>query len=308
MGVPSPRLHIDTTLRAPNEPRATLLIGHTLAKNLLELYDVPHPLRPERVIVGYDKPHALRTAKLCVAVAQALGYSRSRLEQFQIACLLHDLGRAGLDQRLFGKIWSWAKHHGIPTRPREWREAYPDTPPGRETQAFLRRFGPSLEKAGIQMDWWAREQVDMRLGFARRLRRHLRAAKPTLRAWGVEWAPWMERIMLYYYYPEKLERSPIWIHRLAEILVACEQLEAYCNARRGRDYYTRKSESLQAAFEYLNRLYHEGIISHVVLATMYTLTLHGVFDAILASARGRAFENTEHRQLASLAQHVLSCP
>ena len=41
---------------------------------------------------------------MCVAVAMALGHGAERVRQYQIACLLHDLGRAGLDCRLLGKF------------------------------------------------------------------------------------------------------------------------------------------------------------------------------------------------------------
>ena len=61
-----------------------------------------------------------------------------------------------------------------------------------------------------------------------------------LRELGVAWSPWMSRIMLYYYYPEKLAGAQPWVKQLAEILVACEQFEAYSNQRRGRDYYVRR--------------------------------------------------------------------
>ena len=60
--------------------------------------------------------------------------------------------------------------------------------------------------------------------------------------------------MLYYYYPEKLASAKPWVKELAEILVACEQFEAYSNQRRGRDYYVRNKETLVDAFAYLEKL------------------------------------------------------
>ena len=137
--------------------RAPLLIPKTLVARLLRLYDVPHPAAPDRLIRGYDRPHAVRTARMCAAVAAALGHDPARVRQYQIACVLHDLGRAGLDRALFGKIWSWAKAHGIPTRPREWRATHPETAYGRETEAFLARYRKALEAAGIAMTPWAKE-------------------------------------------------------------------------------------------------------------------------------------------------------
>jgi hypothetical protein len=82
----------------------------------------------------------------------------------------------------------------------------------------------------------------------------LRAVKPRLRELAVTWSPWMSRIMLYYYYPEKLNGAQPWVRQLAEILVACEQFEAYSNQRRGRDYYVRQREDVSEAFAYLDAL------------------------------------------------------
>jgi hypothetical protein len=234
---------------------------------------------------------------MCAAVADSLGHPPQRVAAYQIACLLHDLGRSGLDRRLFGAIWSWARRRGIPTRPREWRAVHPETPYGRETEAFLAEYGRDLEAAGIRMDTWAHEQVEMRLGYARRLRRRLREVRPQLAALGVSWSPWMDRIMLYYYYPEKLERAPNWVRQLAEVLVACEQFEAYSNRRRGRDYYTRGRESLQEAFAYLENLEKEGILSRPVVTALRKAAAEGTFDHILAEARGGPLSKRELQAL-----------
>jgi len=268
-----------------------------LASKLLQLYDYPDPRRTGRVIRGYDGPHALRTARMCAAVAQRLGHRPSRLKQYQIACILHDLGRAGLDRRLFGKIWSWARAQGLPTRPREWRAIHPETPYGQETEAFVTLYKDALETAGIVMDRWACEQVEMRLGYARRLARRLRTVKPMLRDLGVTWSPWMGRIMLYYYYPEKLEGTQPWVRELAEILVACEQFEAYSNQRRGRDYYVRRREDLSEAFAYLDVLRREGIVSRAVLQSLRELAAEGCFDMLLEQAKGRPLSKRERALL-----------
>jgi len=263
----------------------------------MRLYDYPHPADPGRIIRGYDRPHAVRTARMCAAVATALGHGAERVRQYQIACLLHDLGRAGLDRRLFGKIWSWAKERGIPTRPREWRAMHQDTPYGRETEAFVRCYRKDLEVNGIAMTAWAKEQVEMRLGYSRRLARRLRMVRPTIKKMGVTWAPWMQQVMLYYYYPEKLASAKPWVRQLAEILVACEQFEAYSNQRRGRDYYVRKKETLVDAFAYLETLQQDGILSRTVMGALRRLTAQGEFDAILEEARGCAFTRGERRAL-----------
>jgi len=272
----------------------------SLVGPLMQLYDYPHPRKPGRVIRGYDRHHALRTARMCAAVARRLGHSEERVERYQIACLLHDLGRAGLDQELFGKIWSWARANGIPTRPREWRAVHPSTPYGRETEAFLKHYAQNLVRRGVPLDSWTAEQVEMRLGYARRLARQLRAARPKLARLGVKWAPWMERVMLYYYYPEKLNGSARWVRELGEVLVACEQFEAYSNRQRGRDYYTRKKESLPEAFAYLDKLQVEDILSPRVVQAVRDLAAAGAFDQLLAEARGAALPRREFRYLRSL--------
>ncbi|MDF0676863.1 MAG: hypothetical protein P0120_21385 [Nitrospira sp.] len=279
----------------------TLEVSRSLATALMELYDYPHPRRPGRTIRGYDRPHAVRTAKMCVTVADRLGHPRDRIRRYHIACLLHDLGRAGLDRQLFGTIWSWAKQRGIPTRPREWRALHPETTYGRETEAFVSLYRQDLTATGITVDTWAVEQIEMRLGYARRLARRLRAVKPNLKTLGIEWQPWMQQVMLYYYYPERLAQAKAWVRQLAEILVACEQFEAYSNQRRGRDYYARNKESLPEAFAYLGKLGQEGILSGQVLSVVRMLTAEGAFDSILEEARGEPLTRSDRRYLHSLA-------
>jgi hypothetical protein len=280
-----------------NTSRAPLLISNALVARLLRLYDYPHPTIPRRIIRGYDRPHAVRTARMCAAVAAALGHDSARVRQYQIACVLHDLGRAGLDRALFGKIWSWAKAQGIPTRPREWRARHPETRYGRETEAFLRRYRGDLDAAGIPMTPWAKEQVEMRLGYSRRLSRRLRTVRGEIKGMGVRWEPWMQRVMLYYYYPEKLAAAPAWVKQLAEILVACEQFEAYSNQQRGRDYYVRKKETLADAFAYLETLQREGILSRTVMSALRGLAAAGEFDRVLEEARGCRLSPAERKFL-----------
>lgn len=143
------------------------------------------------------------------------------------------------------------------------------------------------------MDAWAREQVEMRLGYARRLARRLREVKPRLAKLRVVWSPWMKQVMLYYYYPEKLARAKPWVRQLAEVLVACEQFEAYSNQRRGRDYYARAKESLPEAFAYLDKLQQEGFLSRTVVETLQRLAAEGEFDQILKEARGAPLSRRE---------------
>lgn len=234
---------------------------------------------------------------MCAGVAAELGHAPERVRQYQIACLLHDLGRAGLDRPLFGKIWSWAKAHGIPTRPREWRAIHPETPYGRETEAFIARYRKALKADGIMMNAWAKQQIEMRLGYARRLARRLRAVRSRLNAMGVRWEHWMQAVMLYYYYPERLAGVRPWVKELAEVLVACEQFEAYSNQRRGRDYYVRSKETIAEAFAYLEKLEREGILSRRVMKALKHVAAEGRFDGIIAEARGQRMTPAERRFL-----------
>lgn len=283
------------------EPHPSLLwLEESIVWNLLDQYDYPHPEKPDEVIAGYDKNHALRTAKMCAAVAQYLGHDDDRVKYYQVACLLHDLGRAGLDQNLFGKIWTWAKTRNIPTRPAEWRAEHPETIYGKETEAFWEKYLNDIEKLGITTNSWAREQVEMRLGYERRLKRMVETVKPVLEKLDLNWLEWMEKVTLYYYYPEKLSEEPDWVRELGEILVACEQLEAYSNRERGSDYYNREHESFIDAFNYLDSLQKKEQLGKKVLSAIRHLTAKGKFDVILEEARGKKLSDKERFFLRSL--------
>ncbi len=281
-------------------PASLLWIPDPLVNKLLQYYDYPHPEKPGEIIEGYDKHHALRTAKMCAAVAHHLGHDDERVRQYQIACLLHDLGRAGLDQDLFGKIWTWARTQEIPTRPAEWRAAHPETSYGKETEAFWTLYLSQLQELGIETEAWAQEQVEMRLGYARRLRRLIEQVKPKLKQDGIQWFDWMEQVTLYYYYPEKLDDAPDWVHELGEILVACEQLEAYSNRERGSDYYNRNDENFIDAFNYLESLKEKGQLSDKILSAVRSLTGQGLFDTILTEARDGQLSDKDLNYLHSL--------
>ena len=148
----------------------------------------------------------------------------------------------------------------------------------------------------------------MRLGYARRLARRLHAVRSSIKRLSVRWEPWMQAVMLYYYYPEKLAGARPWVKELAEVLVACEQFEAYSNRQRGRDYYGRRSESLEEAFRYLDKLEVEGILSAPVLSALKQLAAAGSFDDLLASARGTGMTLPERRFVRRLAREVSACP
>ena len=284
-----------------------LYLPQTTVETLLHYYDYPHPEKPGQIIEGYDKPHALRTAKMCTAVAKHLGHDRDRLRDYQIACLLHDLGRAGLDLKLFGTIWTWAREQDVPTRPVEWRAVHPETEYGQETEAFWTLYGDQITALGLQDNDWTREQVEMRLGYGRRLRRQVKKTLSALKKHGVNWSTWMEKVVLYYYYPEQMQDQPPWVRELGEILVACEQLEAYSNRERGSDYYNRKQESFSEAFLYLDSLKDKGQLGSRVLSGLRTLTADGVFDSILIDARNGDISDEELRTLHSISREPHAC-
>jgi hypothetical protein len=87
---------------------------------------------------------------------------------------------------------------------------------------------------------------------------------------------------------------------LAEVLVACEQFEAYSNRRRGRDYYGRKTEALTEAFAYLDKLRQEGLVSEEVLGMLRRVAGEGLFDGILEEARGGPLTRRERQYLRGL--------
>ena len=281
-------------------PKTFLLISESTAKSLLKFYDYPHPEKTNKIIEGYDKDHALRSAKMSAAVATYLGYDKDIVREYQIACILHDLGRAGLDKKLFGKIWTWAENHKIPSRPLEWREKYPQTEYGFETEAFWDMYSSKIQEMGIKNIEWAKEKIEMRLGYARRLNRLIENIKPSLKKQGIEWTDWMQKVILYYYYPEKMKDSPGWMREFGEILVGCEKLEANSNRIRGKDYYNRVDESFEDAFNYLNKLKDEDRISEKVLFAIQTLVSEGLFDGILKEARNGYISKKELKFLRSI--------
>jgi len=121
--------------------------------------------------------------------------------------------------------------------------------------------------------------------------------RASIRRMGVRWEPWMQAVMLYYYYPEKLAGVRPWVKELAEVLVACEQFEAYSNQRRGRDYYVRTKETIAEAFAYLDTLEREGILGARVMRALKQLAAAGRFDGIIAEARGSGLTVQECRFL-----------
>ncbi len=253
---------------------------------LLALYDVPDPERPGRLIPGYDKEHAARTTDIVLLVARELGVAERYIARLEIATLLHDIGRAGMDPELFGRIFQSAQEAGLPVRLPELRRSYRDLTEKNASERFVELVRPVLRAKGIAVTPKVREHIDMRMAFKQRVRRILRDVQPELTSLGVTIEPWMEKLMLYYYYPQELEGQPAEVRLMAETLVACENFEAYNNVQRGRDYYGRTKEQLRDVFSVLNGFVERGLVSRRVYDTLARLTAAGRLDDAMRMSRG----------------------
>ncbi len=253
---------------------------------LLAMYDAPDPDHPGRVIPGYDRDHAERTTRIVLRAAQEVGLPERWLPGLEITCLLHDLGRAGMDPGLFGKIFGLAQERGLPLRPTDFRARYPGVPEERAVAFYCNLIGPVLREQGIALTKRVRDHIRMRLDFKGRLREHLARRARELKRLGIAVEPWMEAVMLYYYYPHLMEGQPADVRLMGELLVACENFEAYNNVRRGRDYYGRRRELLRDVFTTLAGFQQRGLISDRVMAALRRLAALGQLDAIIRESRG----------------------
>lgn len=258
------------------------------SEGLLALYDTPDPERPGRVMPGYDRAHAERTADIVLMVAKELGVAAEYLAPLEVAALLHDIGRVGLEPELFGRLFRTAQAAGIPVRLGELRQRYPQVAEPDAPRFFLELARPALEKAGLAVTPKLLEHIDMRMAFRRRVRLKLQELQPRLKEMGVSVQPWMEALMLYYYYPQVMEGQPPDVKLLAEVMVASENFEAYNNAERARDYYEHGAPRLEAAFQSLGRFLQEGLVSQRVYDALAHLTATGKLDDILRRSRGLA--------------------
>ena len=258
----------------------------TLRRNLLSLYDAPSPGDPSRIAPGYDKAHAERASRIVRALADELAVPRERLPDLEVTCLLHDLGRAGMDPHLFGRIFRLAEERGVPVRLSEMRERYPDLDEAHACGHFLDLMAPAFHEAGIEITPAVADHVAMRLDFKGRLRRVLAECGPKLAAWGVAIHPWMEKVMLYYYYPALIEDEPEETRRMGMMLVAGENFEAYNNHERARDYYLGRDASLAAVFDALDVFQRRGIVNAVVMDALRRLTASGRLDGVIKESRG----------------------
>ena len=253
---------------------------------LLALYDVPDPQRPGGVIPGYDKAHAARTTEMVLLVARRLGFTEETLRKLEVAALLHDIGRAGMDATLFGRIFQAAQASGLPVRVGELVRRYPHISKEHAAEAFLDLARPTLEATGLVVDNSVVQHVEMRMGFDRRVRRVLADKVADLQALGVTVEPWMEQVILYYYYPERMEGASADVRLMGMVLVACENFEAYNNVQRARDYYGRDHPSLRDAFATVRRFVRDGLVTSQVYDALRDSTLEGEFDALVRESQG----------------------
>ena len=260
----------------------------TLRRNLLSLYDAPSAGDPSRVVAGYDKAHAERATRIVLALAGELGLAGDWLADLEVTCLLHDLGRAGMDPQLFGSIFRLAEERGVPVRLSEMRERYPELDEAHACGHFLDLMAPVFHEQGIEITPAVADHVAMRLDFRGRLRRVLDECAPKLAAWGVAVQPWMEKVMLYYYYPALIEDEPDEVRRMGMMLVAGENFEAYNNHERARDYYLGREATLAAVFEALDGFERRGLVDGAVMGALRRLTASGRLDAVIKESRGMA--------------------
>ena len=255
---------------------------------ILALYDVPDPQRPGSVIAGYDKAHAARTTEIVLNVARRLGVSGETLRKLEVTALLHDIGRAGMDAVLFGRIFQSAQAAGLPVRVGELVQRYPYISKEHATEAFLELARPALEAAGLVVDDSVVQHVEMRMAFDRRVRRILDQKKRDLQTLGVTVDPWMEQVILYYYYPERMEGAPEDVRLMGMVLVACENFEAYNNVQRARDYYGRDRPNLRDAFATVRRFVRDGLVTSQVYEALRDSTLKGDLDVLVRESQGLA--------------------
>ena len=252
----------------------------------MALYDAPDPKHPGRVIRGYDCEHAERATRIVMQAARALGLDPSWEQDLEVTALLHDLGRAGMDPQLFGQLFRLAQEHGLPVRIKELLSRYRHVEEAEATRFFLDLIGPALKERGIAEGDRLVAHARMRMDFRRRLGEVLAERAPELKRLGITVKPWMEKVMLYYYYPQELDGQPPEIRLMAMVLVASENFEAYNNWRRGRDYYARPKALLRDVFAALERFREEGLVGAEVMAVLRRLTASGQLHPIIKESRG----------------------
>lgn len=260
-------------------------MNNSIRQKLLAMYDYHDP-STGKVIPGYDKEHAERTSRIVLKAAKRLGIRGETLEELEITTLLHDLGRVGLEPNLFSKIFGYAKAEGLPVRITELISQYSHVKKEQAATYYERLVKPVLKKYGIALNDRVRRHIEMRMNFERLLKKEIKRHEKEFEKLGVKISDWMVKVMLYYYYPEYLAKSSAKNKLMGMLLVACENLEAYNNIRRGRDYYGRRKESLQESFDVLKRFVSQKLITKEIYDCLRQLVSSGDLDHILAESRG----------------------
>tara|TARA_B100000809_G_scaffold61102_1_gene57762 strand:+ start:947 stop:1786 length:840 start_codon:yes stop_codon:yes gene_type:complete len=256
------------------------------AEALLALYDTPDSANPGRMLPGYDRDHARRTTAIVLRTAPEVGISGEWMERLEVIALLHDLGRAGMDPELFSRIFTLAQQAGFPVRLPELKERYSDVKEELAADLWLDLARNTLETNHVYVTSQLRDYIAMRMDYKERLREQLSLNVETLGAVSAVVEPWMEKVILYYY-PHLMEGEDSVVRRMGMLLVACENFEAFNNARRGRDYYGRDQETMQDAFATLGKFQERGLVDADIIRSLACLAATGALDAIVQEARDR---------------------
>lgn len=271
-------------------------MNNSIRRKLLAMYDYHDPVTG-KVIPGYDKEHAERTSRIVIKAARRLGIKGETLAELEVTTLLHDLGRVGLEPELFSQIFNYAQAEGLPVRVTDLMNQYSNVKKSQAATFYERLVKPVLKKYGIAVNDRVRRHIEMRMNFEGLLKAEIKKHEKDFEKLGVKIGSWMVKVMLYYYYPEYLAKSSDKDSRLmGMILVACENLEAYNNIRRGRDYYGRRKESLKESFDVLKRFVNQKLITKEVYDCLRQLVGSGELDAILAESRGYKSPNELPRE------------
>jgi hypothetical protein len=236
---------------------------------------------------GYDRDHARRTTAIVLRAALQVGIAPEWMERLELIALIHDLGRAGMDPVLFGRIFGLAQQAGLPVRLPELKERYPNVTEEFAAELWLDLARSTLESNAVYVTSQLRSHIAMRMDFKGCLREQLKRHEATLEFLGVVVEPWMEKVILYYYYPHLMVDEELAVQRMGMLLVACENFEAFNNARRGRDYYGRDRETMQDAFATLTSFQERGLVDADIIQALACLAASGELDSIVQEARDR---------------------
>jgi len=256
------------------------------AEALLALYDTPDPAHPGHMMPGYGREHARRITAIVLSAAPQVGIAPEWMERLELIALLHDLGRAGMDPVLFGRIFSLAQQAGLPVRLPELKKRYSNVIEEFAAELWLDLTRSTLESNTVYVTSQLHSHIAMRMDFKGCLREQLKRHEATLEFLGVVVEPWMEKVILYYY-PHLIVGEELAVQRMGMLLVACENFEAFNNARRGRDYYGRDRETVQDAFATLTSFQERRLVDADIIQALACWAAPGELDSIVQEARDR---------------------